>query len=113
MSFTIQQLVDRARVPLNDSDKDRYSDAQLLVFAQDAYLSIVRHRPDVFIGGYATLPLWSSLGLTTAFPSIGDEYMPIIADFITSRAEMLDDEFVNSGRAAQFMTMFGTGLGSP
>jgi hypothetical protein len=112
MSFTIQQLADRARVPLNDADKDRYTDAELLTYAQDAYLLALRHRPDLFIGQYSALPSYSTLTLVSTFP-LSDQYFPIISDYITARAEMKDDEFVNSQRAAQFITLFTNGLGSP
>lgn len=113
MSFTVQQLVDRARVPLNDADKDRWTDAQLLVYAQDAYLMIQRHRPDIFIGNFSSPTAWSALALGTTFPYVDDVYLPIIADYITARAEFIDDEHAISQRAAQFMTMFGGGMGQP
>lgn len=110
MSFTVQQLVDRARVPLNDADKDRWTDAQLLVYAQDAYLMIIRNRPDVLLGNFSSPTVWSTLALGTTFPYVEDMYMPIIADYITARAEFIDDENAINQRAAQFMAMFGGGL---
>lgn len=113
MSFTIQQLVDKARIPLNDDDKDRYSDAKLLTYAQDAYLMILRHRPDVLVGSFSAPTAWSALALGSTFPYVDDVYFPIIADYITGRAEMVDDEHVLSGRATAFITMFGGGLSAP
>ena len=112
MAFTFQQLIDKARVPLNDADKDRYADSELLDYARDAYLMAYRHRPDLFIGLFSSLPAFSALGLTSAFP-VDDMYLPVVADYITARAEYKDDEHVVSQRAAQLMAMFGAGLGSP
>lgn len=110
MSFTVQNLVDRARVPLNDADKDRWTDAQLLIYAQDAYLMILRHRPDVLIGGFSSPTAWSALALGSTFPYVDDMYLPVIADYVTARAEYQDDENAINQRAAQFMTLFGGGI---
>lgn len=112
MAFTFQQLIDKARIPLNDVDKVRYVDTELLDYARDAYLMTYRHRPDLFIGMFAALPSFSAFGLTSAFP-LDDMYLPVVADYITARAEYKDDEHVVSQRAAQMMAMFGAGLGSP
>ncbi len=110
MAFTLQTLVDRARVPLNDADADRYTDAQLLKYAQDAYLMIVRYRPDIFITGYASLPAFGDLALGSDFPSVEDFYLPIIADYVTARAEFVDDEHVVAERAQAFYALFGSGM---
>ena len=85
MAFTLQQLVDRARVPLNDAGKDRYTDTELLGYAQDAYLMIRKHRPDVLVGNFSSPTSWSALTLVSNFPYVEDEYMPVIADYITAR----------------------------
>jgi hypothetical protein len=112
MSFTVQQAIDRGRIPLNDVDKDRYTDVDLLVYAQDAYLLAFRHRPDLFIGRFSLLTSATSLALGSTFP-MDDQYLPFVADYITGRAEMLDDEFVNSGRAQSGIASFLSGLGAP
>ncbi len=106
MAFTFQSVVDLARLPLNDADKARYTDADLLAYANHGLLALVKRRPDLFIGNYANLPNGQK-ALTDAFP-LGAEYVQPVADYCTARAESSDDEFVNSGRSALFMQLFGS-----
>lgn len=110
MAYTMQQLVDHARLPLNDADKVRYPDSELLTYANLALLRVRKKRPDLFLGQWAVLP--SGLALTGYFP-VGDEYLPVVADYITSRAEIKDDEHIGDGRSAAFNAMFDTGLTQP
>lgn len=109
MSFTFQNVVDRARKPLNDSDKDRYTDAELLEYAVDAYLMLRRHRPDLFITQWSALPDYSTRALGSTFPGAGDEYLPAIASYVTARAEMKDDEAIVQERAQLFYKLFSVG----
>lgn len=105
MTFTYQSVVDLARIPLNDADKARYSDATLLSFANQGMTQIAKRRPDLFIGQYTNLPTGEKL-LTDIFP-LPAGYVQTLADYATARAEMTDDEYVNSGRAALFAQLFG------
>src|ERR1051326_5184161 len=109
MSFTFQQLADRARIPLKDSDKTRYPDSELLGYGVDAYLLLKRYRPDLFLSNW-TLTDWSTLALGTAFPVAPDEYLPIIADYVSARAEFKDDEHVVAERAQAFFQLFHSGV---
>lgn len=109
MSFTFQEVVDRARVPLNDVDKVRYPDSELLNYGIDAYLLLRRYRPDLFLSAW-TLPTWSALALGSTFPAGPDEYFPIIADYITARAEFKDDEHSVAQRAQAFYALFTGGI---
>ena len=45
MAFTYQSIVDLARMPLNDDDKVRYTDATLLIYANHGILQILKRRP--------------------------------------------------------------------
>lgn len=108
MAFTFQQLANRARIPLNDADKIRYPDSELLGYGVDAFLLLRRYRPDLFLSNW-TLPDWSAIGLADAFPYAPDEYMPIIADYVSARAEFKDDEHVVAERAQAFYALFTTG----
>lgn len=109
MSFTFQQLLNRARVPLNDADKARYPDSELLTYAQDAYLMLRRYRPDMFHSTWV-LPDWSAFTVGTTFPAAPDEYLPAIADYVTARAEFKDDEHVVAERAQAFYQLFMAGV---
>lgn len=110
MAFTFQELADRARIPLNDDEKDRYLDAQLLTFGQDAYLLLRRYRPDIFLSGWGDFPAFGALTLAADFPSVDDMYLPVIADYIAARAEFRDDEAVVAERAQAFYALFAAGM---
>lgn len=106
MAFTFQSVCDLARIPLNDEDKARVSDDTLLAFANHGMLSLVKRRPDLFIGQYSSLPTGEN-ALTDAFPIAG-YYVQTLADYCTFRAETIDDEKMNSGRSLAFAQIFGT-----
>lgn len=103
MSFTLQQVVDLGRDPLNDADKIRYTDANLLSFATGALITLRDKRPDLFIGNWAVD--FTTLALGSTFP-LPDPYAMAVAEYVTARAEMRDDEFVVSQRATLFMQLF-------
>lgn len=111
MAFTFQQLIDRARIPLNDAAKVRYPDSELLGYGVDAFLLLRRYRPDLFLSNW-TLPDWSAYTVGTTFPYAPDEYLPIIADYVSARAEFKDDEHVVAERAQAFYALFTTGVRS-
>lgn len=106
MAFTYQSIVDLARIPLNDNDKTRYSDQQLLMFANHGMLAIAKRRPDMFIGQWDAMPNGEAL-ISDAF-QLEPGYLQVVADYVTARAEMTDDENANSGRATMFVNLFGT-----
>lgn len=103
MSFTYQDVVDLARVPLNDEDKARYSDGTLMMYTNSAILSLCQRRPDLFIGQFGNLPTGQA-DLTDIFP-LPAAYTVTLSDYVTARAEMIDDEHANTGRAAAFMQL--------
>jgi hypothetical protein len=105
MAFTYQSVIDLARIPLNDADGDRYTNADLLAYANHGVLALVKRRPDLFVGNYSNLPNGEK-GLADAFP-LGAEYVQTVADYVTFRAESSDDEHVNSQRAIAFAQLFG------
>lgn len=104
MAFTYQSVIDLARIPLNDVAKDRYDDATLMAFANQGMVALVKRRPDKFIGQFAALPTGENAA-ADPFPLPQD--VQLLADWITARAELTDDEHVNSGRAAAFAQLFG------
>jgi hypothetical protein len=106
MLLSYRSIVELARIPLNDEDKARYSDTVLLSFANQGVLQILRRRPDLFIGEFKNLPD-GERALDDIFP-LSPIYLQTVADYVTARAEMSDDEHVNSGRAVLFMQLFGS-----
>ena len=106
MAFTYQSIVDLARIPLNDADEARYSDEQLLMFANHGMLAIAKQRPDLFIGQWNSMPNGEAL-ISDLF-QLDPEYLQVVADYVTARAEMTDDEHADSGRATVFVNLFGS-----
>lgn len=109
---TFSDIIDDARIILNDQYMDsntvlRYTEAQLLVYARQAVIEARRIRPDLFLSN-----------LTGSFPKfvetdtvpMPDEYHAAIADYISHRAEMRDDEFEVDGRASSLFQKFKAGL---
>ncbi len=106
MAFTVQNAADDARLTLNDAQKVRYPDTELLTYANMAYQLLRRFRPDFFVGNYSNGALPTLLGLTDTFP-VDDMYRPAIADFLIARAESKDDEHIVQQRAQAFFQLFG------
>lgn len=100
---TFQNIIDRARIDLNDADKTRYTDSQLLVYANDAVQEMLRYRPDFKLGSYTTAVPTYTLSETVPIP---DRYVMLLQHYIVFRAEMRDDEYAVEGRAAAFLGRF-------
>ena len=66
MGFSMQDVIDRGRDPLNDRLKKRWDDPSLLRYAVDGLLTVRQIRPDLFIGQF-DLDL-TALGLDDDFP---------------------------------------------
>ena len=103
----ISEVITLARDPLNDAAGDRYTDSQLLQFCRQGLNEARRLRPDLFVGKFS-LNL-SALVAADVLP-IPDEFAQAIADFIAGRAELRDDEHVNSGRAVALAKLFSQAL---
>lgn len=106
---TMQDVVDRARIPLNDATKVRYTDATLLAFLNAGVSRTYAIRPDLKFGGYATA--YTDLALSGVFP-FPLRYVQTLADYVVFRAETGDDEHVVSARAAMFLANFDKELKS-
>lgn len=100
---TFQQIIDSARVDLQDADKVRYSDAQLLEYANDGVKEAFRIRPDFRFGGYTTAIQTYVLADDLPIP---DGYQMLIKHYVVFRSEARDDEYNNDGRAAIFLARF-------
>ena len=109
MAYTLQQIVDIGRKPLNDDDKDRVTDATGLVYAQSGLQLLLNKRPDLYYGQFTSLPDISAMTLSSNFP-LDDMIAPALADYITARAESGNDEAVLTERASMFFNLFKGGL---
>jgi len=107
MPLTIQAVLDRARIPLNDGAKDRYTDDEGLIYANDAVKVLRRERPDLFFGQFETLP--GDMELGDDLP-VDDEYAPAVVDYVTARWEFRDDEAAVEGKAAAFFALFKSAI---
>jgi hypothetical protein len=83
---TFATIVSQARVLLQDTTSVRYTDAELMVYANDALKVIRRVRPDTFFNQYATAI--TDYTTSSNFP-IGIEFEQSVRDFIVAYAEYL------------------------
>lgn len=109
MPVTMQQVIDRARVPLNDDDKVRYSDADGLVYANDAIKMLQNERPDLFFGQFEALPSDKLIGEDLP---LADTYIPAVVDYVSARWEFRDDEAIVEGKATTFFGLFKASAGA-
>lgn len=98
-------IVSQARVLLQDTSSTRYSDAELMVSANDAMKLLRRVRPDAFFGSYKTAI--ADYAITDTFP-VGLEFVQAVRDFIVAYANMRESE--DAGTAQDFMGKFASGL---
>lgn len=103
MPQTAQDVIDRARKPLNDSDKVRYTDADLLAYLIAGMALVRGKRPDLLYGMLSSGSI-PSLAFNDPVP-LPDAVAIALADYVTARAEFVDDEHVNSNRAAQMLQL--------
>lgn len=100
---TIQSVVDSARVVLQDADKVRYTDAQLLEYANDGISVGFKYRPDFRLGNYTVALGTYALTDQVPFPA---NYQHLLKHYIVARAEIRDDEYSQDGRAAALLGIF-------
>lgn len=105
MTFTYQAVVDLARIPLNDEDKTRYSDATLMAYANSSIHELFKRRPDIFIGQLANPP--DGMANLEDICPIESGYAMTLADYVTARVSMIDDEHATSGKATAFLALLG------
>jgi hypothetical protein len=104
---TMQQIVDDARVFLNDAAKDRYTDAQLLGYGNEFIYEARRVRPDLFFGSYGTALTALVLADACTLPI---EYEQYIKDYVAGRAYMRDEEASADQRAVALIQRAKAGL---
>lgn len=102
MAYTMQNVIDKARIPLNDSAKTRVTDTTLLGYGNDYILDMSHKRPDLWFGAFPIVIV--AKAATDTFP-LPDEFVPAAADFITARAELINDEAAQMQRTPVFLAL--------
>lgn len=105
---TCQQILDRARVPLNDADKTRYPDAELLSYLCDGIAEAYALRPDLRFGNYLSAPV-TLFQFTDTFP-LASQHEVALQHYIVFRGESKDDENVNENREQKSYQLFCSGI---
>jgi hypothetical protein len=100
---TFQNVIDSARVDLQDAAKTRYSDAELLAYANDGVQEMFRYRPDFKLGQYTAGSTTYVVGDTVPVPA---QYTMLLTHYLVFRAETRDDEYAIDGRAGAFLLRF-------
>lgn len=106
---TIQDVLNRARIPLNDDGKVRYSDERALEFANTAIARAYQVRPDLRFGSYGTA--FAPLAAGAEFP-LPYQHVQAVADYVTGRLLTIDDEATAAEKALAYMTAFETSITS-
>jgi hypothetical protein len=104
---TLQDVINSVRVDLQDTDAIRYTNSQLLGFANDGIQGAFRKRPDFRLGSYTTAAVVYGLNDQVPLPI---QYQMLLAHYVTARAELRDDEYSQDGRAAGLMNLFAAEL---
>lgn len=106
MSKTLQQMIDAARVILQDTDTVRYPDEDLVQYANDCMSTMYRLRPDFALA--SPLVSRSTADLSTPLPDFLFEagYEPAMVDFIVHRAQMRDDQYHDEGISVMMLEKF-------
>lgn len=99
--------MDSARVDLLDAEKIRYTDAELLEYANDGVKEAFRIRPDFRLGSYTTALQTYAASANIPIP---EQYQMLIKHYVVFRSEVRDTEYVDDGRAAMFLSRFETRL---
>lgn len=107
MALTLGGMFAEARRILNDDDKVRYTDADLVAAFNDALLQVRAKRPDAFttIGFRAPVPQYLETDLSSAFP-LDQIFYPPILFYVCGRSELREDTFTNDDRAVVLSNKF-------
>lgn len=100
---TFKDVIDSARVDLQDADKIRYPDAELLEYANDGAQEGFRYRPDFLLGQFGAAATTYVGGSTVPFPA---QYQMLLKHYVVARAELRDDEYSQTGRAGALLARF-------
>jgi len=100
---TFQNVIDDARVTLNDADGVRYTDPQLISYCNDGIQEMYRLRPDLLFGNYTAATVTYVAGDTLPVPA---QYQNLLHFYVVFRAELRDDEYSAESRAGAMRQLF-------
>lgn len=109
---SMQDVLDYARLTVNDTASDRYKDVVGIKYANYGCARALELRPDLRMGtgtglvsgGFGYGP-WVDLTTTSSFP-LPREYAEKIGSFVVFGWQSSDDQFVNDQTAAAGYTLF-------
>lgn len=110
---TVGDLLDQARILLQDIEADRYTNDMLLSALNEGLLETRRLRPDMYRDNLAHVPQYTLAQLTTPI-AYEPMYRPALVNYVAGRVQLQDDEATNDARATIFLNTFIsklTGLG--
>jgi hypothetical protein len=109
-SSTIQDIVDEARVILQDSAETRFTDADLLNLCNLGLSEAYGIRPDLFFDRYGVT--WADYVLADIFP-LDARYRTAISNYIVSRAELRESDHVDDSRVVVLAAAFRNAMIAP
>lgn len=95
---TVADIFATSREILQDEDAIRYLDTELLRHYNNGLWELRSVRPDIFTGTFS-VPMPQATSTNDTFP-VSDQFRSAMAMYIAGMAELRDDEFAVSGRAA-------------
>ena len=107
MALKLQDVIDLARIDLNDADKTGYPDAELLRHAIDMLREALSIRPDLKLGHYEDDEPAYAAGSDFPLPP---RYCRAVADAVIARAQSKEDEGAALDRAPAYLQLFRLAL---
>ena len=102
----VSEVLALARIPLNDDAGDRYTDANVLKLYNSAVRRALALRPDLqFTAGYATEVADATDPVTDDF-LLPTRYAQAVADYVSGRSRLVDDEAVSISMASALLKTF-------
>lgn len=109
MAVTFQTLIDRARLKVNDADKDRWPDADALKDANAGVSAMLNLRPDIFFGQLATLNVDGGYTIGQSVP-VNGRFTLMLEDWLIHRSQFVDDEGTSNSRSMAALQFFQSRL---
>lgn len=107
---TMQNIIDRVRFRLNDAQKVRNPDTQVLQYLNDMVKAAYNFRPDFFIGQYTAPPFDLASGGTYPLPGFSE---PAAVEYCVALCNLPDDEEARQAKARDAEARFFAHLYGP